>query len=662
MDEDQGPPSTEALLAQGDYAGAAQRALADGDVKRAIELLERIWRFAEAIPLALRLGDAAWAIRLALDAEDVEQARHIAEGMGLDRPDQVDRAAEVLARRGRHEIAANLLARAGHHQRAAALFQASGQLLTAGQELERAGRLLEAGQLYERAAREGADGDAEPAAYRMGRLLGRLGRHREAAAALQRAARDPGLRVPALRALCVELLALGLPAAAHEIALRLHALDPHIPAAAPLIADAEFLEPLPALAEQPRRFRILRCLGSGSLGRVYAAHDEWLGRTVALKLLTVGSEALGPERQAWQRMLRESEASSRLHHPNIATVHELRAEEGLLIEEYLEGGTLAERLRREGPLQPAAVRRLALDVLAGLHEAHSHGIVHRDIKPSNILFDSAGNAKLADFGAAHLLDFGQTQTGGFIGTLAYLSPEQIGGGPIGPAADLYALAATLFEALTGRAPFLGPDLVSQHLGAPPPSLGPLRPGLASAFDETLARALAKAPSQRFPSAHAMAQAISAWPEAPVPALPGATSIPGPVRDVPAQPTLLGRSPRGRVLRVHDPRVQREVLQEELDAPLTPEQTEQVRSLAALGGPQVQRILALSPDLRVITYEIVAGPTARLDSLPAEQQMLLEPCWTRLSPLGFPPRPERGIVLSAAGPVVELAPAYQAANS
>ena len=85
--------------------------------------------------------------------------------------------------------------------------------------------------------------------------------------------------------------------------------------------------------------------------------------------------------------------------------------------------------------------------------------MHRDVKPANIFFDAAGNAKLADFGAAHLADFGGTQTAGFIGTLAYLSPEQITGGRIGPAADLYALGVTLFEALTGRLPFLGPDLV-----------------------------------------------------------------------------------------------------------------------------------------------------------------------------------------------------------
>jgi serine/threonine-protein kinase len=472
------------------------------------------------------------------------------------------------------------------------------------------------------------------------------------------------VRGSALRDLCAELWALGLPRAAEEIALRLHALAPEFPASARLVAASAASErrqdeDRPAV---PRRFRILRSLGAGSLGRVYAAQDELLGRTVALKLLSVGPGTQGPERQAWERMLRESEASARLHHPNIVAVHEMRPEEGLLVEEYLEGGTLAERLRREGPLQPAVVRRLALDLLAGLQEAHVQGIVHRDIKPANILFDGLGNAKLADFGAAHLLDFGQTQTGGFIGTLAYLSPEQISGSPIGPTVDLYALAATLFEALAGRTPFLGPDLVAQHLGTPPPSLGQLRPGLAPAFDETLGRALAKSPSDRFPSAHAMAQSISAWPDAAVPAPLHAGTDPTPDEDPVPPPIVLGRSPRSRVLLVHEPRVHREVLREELDTPLTHDEVEQVRALAAQGGPHVQRILGLTPDLRTLTYEFLPGQTARLDALSPEQREVLGPLWPRLSPLGFPPLPEREIMQTPAGPVVVLAPDYQAAKS
>ena len=107
---------------------------------------------------------------------------------------------------------------------------------------------------------------------------------------------------------------------------------------------------------------------------------------------------------------------------------------------------------------------MALEIIGGLEAAHHRGVVHRDIKPANIFFDARGTAKLGDFGVAHLVDLGQTQTGGLIGTLAYMSPEQITGAPITIAADLYSLGITLFEALTGRLPFLGPDFVAQHLG------------------------------------------------------------------------------------------------------------------------------------------------------------------------------------------------------
>src|SRR5206468_11395158 len=103
------------------------------------------------------------------------------------------------------------------------------------------------------------------------------------------------------------------------------------------------------------------------------------------------------------------------------------------------------------------------------------------------------------------------QTGGFLGTLAYMSPEQITNAPLGVAADLYALGVTLYEALTGRLPFLGPDLVTQHLGEKPPAATSVRPGLRPVHDQTLLRALAKAPSDRFASAAEMADAVTSWP-------------------------------------------------------------------------------------------------------------------------------------------------------
>jgi serine/threonine-protein kinase len=328
-----------------------------------------------------------------------------------------------------------------------------------------------------------------------------------------------------------------------------------------------------------------------------------------------------------------------------------------MVLEHLPGGTLAEALARGGPLGAASVRRLALDLLAGLGAAHRSGIVHRDVKPANVFFDGAGNAKLGDFGAAHLLDYGHTQTGSFVGTLAYLSPEQITGGGIGFPADLYGLGATLYEALTGQPPFLGPDIVGQHLSETAALPSALRPGLAPPHDQVLLRALAKAPADRYPSADAMAEAIAHWPaedrEGPVRGVEAAQSD---VRivEAPAPPSErpLGRTPRGHLALLSDPAIGREVLVETLDAPMGPEELVRLRDLAAAGGPRVQRILAVTADGLGITYESLDGEVVRLGELRAEEAALLEHEW---GPLGMPATAERRVARTAGGPVILLVP-------
>jgi serine/threonine-protein kinase len=662
------------LVSHGAYVEAAKVCVERGEIPRAIQLLERVWHFADAVPLALSLGDRALAVRLSLDAGDPSRATEIADQIDPAARQELSAASEAFASRGRHFEAARLAERALELERAAHLYRRANALLEAGRVLELAGESHQAGILYESLAAHGGEDEAAAARLALGRLLGRLGRHEEAARMLQAAVRHPRLHVAAQRALCVELLSLGFRVAATEVLTRLRREDPQLPPFPEALAAAELA--LPALASQTasdagllrRRFRIIRLLGAGATGRVYLADDTLLGRKVAVKLLAVGAGASGPERQAYFRFAREAEAAGRLRHPNIVTLYDLDQPLGLFVLEHMAGGTLAERLSSAGPLSPAAARRLALDLLAALATAHERGIIHRDIKPANVFFDAAGNAKLGDFGAAHLIDFGQTQTGGLVGTVAYMAPEQITGSAIGAAADVYALGITLFEALTGRCPFLGPDIVAQHLAEPAPDLLTIRPELSPAHQQVIARALSKEPSARFASADEMAEAVREWPteisggslaaaaedQATAPPSEGSAVTAQTAADQEAAAGLeVGRTPAARLIIRRDERVGRLVLVEEREEPLDAAGVERVRALAAAGGPFVQRVLALSEDRRSTTYEVIEGPLVAWDELPDSDKALLAPVRDALIKGGVA-EPDRA-VRTAGGPVLLIAP-------
>src|SRR5580704_5792817 len=232
------------LVAHGAYAEAARAAAGRGELARAIALYERVWRFADAWPLALTLGDRALAVRLALDANLPAQASEIAEATP---PEGLLAVAEAFAARGRTFEAARTAERAGAWTRAAAWYRRAGAPLDEARAETRAGALREAGLIYERligqasgqaSGRRGpgaghpeAGDEATLARLALGRLLARLGRAEEAVRHLQIAARVPAVRTAAWRALCGPLLALGLPGAAAEIAARLHATDESLPRA-----------------------------------------------------------------------------------------------------------------------------------------------------------------------------------------------------------------------------------------------------------------------------------------------------------------------------------------------------------------------------------------------------------------------------------------------
>lgn len=259
-------------------------------------------------------------------------------------------------------------------------------------------------------------------------------------------------------------------------------------------------------------------LGRGAFGVVLAAVDPATGRELAIKLLTVDHP------DARQRLLREGEALGRLRHEGIVAVL-AAGQDGhclWLAMERVQGRSLQARLDREGPLACDEVRRLGVVLARALEHAHARGVVHRDIKPDNVLLpDDGGPPKLVDFGLATELDDAErlTRTGALLGTPHFWSPEQATGERrrVGPASDLYSLGGTLYAALTGRPPNDGATLqevldATVRRPVTPPSR--LRPGVDRALERVVVRCLAKRPEERYPSASALAEALTATTTAP----------------------------------------------------------------------------------------------------------------------------------------------------
>jgi serine/threonine-protein kinase len=254
-------------------------------------------------------------------------------------------------------------------------------------------------------------------------------------------------------------------------------------------------------------YEILGALGEGAQASVYRVR---MGPSAAaLKLL---AHDLARDEVFRRRFELEAAAVRSLDHPAVVRVHATGEWQGrpFIVMDLLEGGTLEGAVLAEGGIHVVDALSVVARVAEALDHAHGRGVVHRDVKPANVLLDEDGTAYLTDFGLAKLAA-GQalTRTGMWVGTLDYIAPEQIRAGEVGPAADVYALAALAYEALTGRPPFVrrtAADLLTAHLeqSARPPSA--LRPEVAGA-DAVLARGLAKDPARRYASAGALAHAL-----------------------------------------------------------------------------------------------------------------------------------------------------------
>lgn len=268
---------------------------------------------------------------------------------------------------------------------------------------------------------------------------------------------------------------------------------------------------LPHLADLPRvpGYRVEALLGHGGMGVVYRAWHERLNRAVALKMLLAGPCARPEERERFQR---EAEAVAALGHPNIVQVHDVGDVDGrpYFTMEFVEGGSLAEQTR--GIPQPARQAAALVATLAdAVHAAHQNGIVHRDLKPGNILLTTGGTPKVTDFGLARRLqgEAGLTLSGMPMGTPSYMAPEQARGdkGAVGPATDVYALGAILYELLTGRPPFRAESTTAtlqQVVADEPVSPARLNPRVPRDLQTICLKCLHKEPHRRYASALALA--------------------------------------------------------------------------------------------------------------------------------------------------------------
>jgi tetratricopeptide (TPR) repeat protein/tRNA A-37 threonylcarbamoyl transferase component Bud32 len=256
-------------------------------------------------------------------------------------------------------------------------------------------------------------------------------------------------------------------------------------------------------------YEILEVLGKGGMGVVYRAQQLGLGRIVALKMIRHAEYADDEERR---RFHSEAEAVARLQHPHIVQIHEVgkTGELPYFSLEYCSGGSLADQLHGT-PWEAQRAARLVQTLAGAVAAAHAAGIVHRDLKPANVLLTADGTPKVTDFGLAKRLDVpGLTATGAIVGTPSYMAPEQAGGKgkEVGPAADVYALGAVLYELLTGRPPFRGPtalETVFQVLNEMPVPVRRLQPKVPRDLETICLKCLEKEPKKRYLSAMALAE-------------------------------------------------------------------------------------------------------------------------------------------------------------
>jgi serine/threonine protein kinase len=275
--------------------------------------------------------------------------------------------------------------------------------------------------------------------------------------------------------------------------------------------------PIP-LPKEFGRYRILEQLGQGAMGSIYLAQDTQLGRRVALKVphLRRGADGTTPDRCDLDRFYREARAAATLDHPNLCKVYDVGQIEGIpyLTMAYIKGRPLSKYIHRDRPMSQQRVAVMVRKLAQALEEAHYNGVIHRDLKPSNIMVDPRGDVIIMDFGLVWHIGAQTerlTRVGLVVGTPMYMSPEQASGKgeTIGPGCDIYSLGVIMYELLTGRVPFEGPDtfVLGQILFVEPPPPSRYRPKLDPRLEAICLKAMAKKLDQRYATMGELAMAV-----------------------------------------------------------------------------------------------------------------------------------------------------------
>ncbi len=435
-----------ALVREERLLEAAELACSFGNHRVASSLFERACDFARAADHALKDGNVARALMLAVHAN----AREIAES-ALERltsqPVEAERLARELEVRGDSAWAARLYETLGASKDAARAYEHAGNAVAAARHHESLGNIALASRVLEQTVR--SHPNSTETLLALGELLLRHGKTEAAARYLQRVPKDSPERRAALTHLSIALRELGLRESASVANTELAQLGGPVEPPAPINHLHDDARPI----DHPRllgKYRVLRDVASSSVARVFECEDEVRGERVAVKVFA-GHALRGEGRDALLRFRREAKALGSLMHPNIVPFRDFSEEGPTLIVTWMAGGTLEQMLAAHA-LAPARAIEIASAVLDALFEAHRLGILHRDVKPSNVLFDDAGVTYLADFGVAHLSDASTTATAGVLGSFVYMTPEQRRGEPATISSDGFAVGVMLWEMLTGALP------------------------------------------------------------------------------------------------------------------------------------------------------------------------------------------------------------------